>query len=179
MRQTLTILILILSFQNLFCQVDSALIILKSSSKIDTIAKIKISDFNTHFNKADLTPWTVLKDSGSYNAENLKTGFWKEFPIDTTALSSDKNIREKSALSETYKPQIVRCEGFYKNGKKEGDWSKCRASIRTEPFFWDIESTSKYKNNIKNGKEILFEPFSNDTLMVIIYQNGVPIKIIE
>ena len=170
---------MLLSFQNLFSQIDSALIILNDDLGVDTISKIKISDFYTHFYKADLKPWTVLKDSGSYNDENFKTGFWKEFPIDTSALNSERNIREKSALSEIFEPEIIRIQGVYQNGEKQGYWSKYRASIRTKPFFWDIESTSKYENNLKNGKEILFEPFTKDTLMIIIYKNGEPIKTIQ
>jgi len=60
MKRTFTILILFLSFHNLFCQVDSAVIILKTETQTDTISGFKISDAKTHFYKADLTPWTLL-----------------------------------------------------------------------------------------------------------------------
>ncbi len=180
MKLTYSILILFISFQNLFCQVDSAVIILESETGVDTISKFKVSDFKTHFYKADLTPWTVLKDSGEYNnRQNLKNGFWKEYPIDTTAINSERNIKEKSTISEIYNPAIVREEGNYSNGKKNGTWTKYSASIRTHPFFWHVESITEYKDNMKNGKEILFEPFSKDTLFIIIYNDDEPIKLIE
>jgi len=38
MKRTFTILILFLSFHNLFCQVDSAVIILKTETQTDTIS---------------------------------------------------------------------------------------------------------------------------------------------
>jgi hypothetical protein len=179
LKQSFTILLLVLSLQSLFCQIDSLIITLGNGNRVDTISKIKVSDFKTHFYKSDLTPWIVLKDSGCYNEQKVKNGFWREYPIDTTALMSKSNIREKSTLSKIFMPDIIRLEGLYLNGKKEGVWLRYSASIRTKPYFWNLVSTSEYKDNLKNGKEVLFEPFSNDTMMIIIYKNDVPIKIIE
>ncbi len=177
MKLLFTILITLLSFQNLFSQVDSAFIILDYGDKVDTISKFKISDFETHFYKADLTPWNALKDSGAYNEQNEKNGYWKEYPIDTSAVTYDKNVRQKSTKSELYNPPIVRTEGHYQNGAKDGIWYRYTANIRTKPYFWNLESITEYTDDVKNGKEILFEPFSTDTLMIIIYKNNEPIEV--
>ncbi|WP_319480973.1 hypothetical protein [uncultured Draconibacterium sp.] len=179
MKLAFTILILTLSFQNLFCQIDSAFIILKSESNIDTISKFEISKSKTHFYKADLTPWKILKDSGMFNAQNEKIGFWKEFPIDTTIIDSDDNIKVQNPNSKIFEPKIIRLEGNYKNGKKDGLWKEYIASIRSKPFFWDLNKTSEFENNLKNGREVWFEPFSKDTMMIFLYKNDEPIKQIK
>jgi hypothetical protein len=163
MKLTFIILILIFSFQNLFCQVDSAIIILKTESQIDTISKFKISETKTKNYKTDLTPWENLRTSGKFNAKNEKIGFWKEFPIDTTK----------------FEPDIIRLEGNYINGKKDGLWKEYIASIRSNPFFWNLNKTCLYQNNMKNGKEVWFEPFSKDTMMIFLYKNDEPIKQIK
>ncbi|WP_163712666.1 hypothetical protein [Mangrovibacterium lignilyticum] len=179
MRLTFTILILLLSFQNLFSQADSAFIVLDFGDHVDTIGKYKIPYSKTYYYKADLTPWATLKDSGSYNGQNEKIGFWREYPIDTTVLNSNTNIRTRTSLSEIYKPKIVKLEGKYLNGEKEGIWKKYSANIRTRPFFWSLETTTEYKDNMKNGEKIDFDPFSKDTTMIIIYKNDEPIKQIK
>jgi len=179
MKQSITILILFLSFQNIFCQVDSAVIILETDSHKDTISIIKISNTKTNYYKADLTPWKVLKDSGKYNGQKEKTGFWKEYPIDTLILSSENNIRKQTSISEIYKPKIIRREGNYINGKKDGQWKEYTASIRKNPFFWELGKMSEYRNDLKNGKEIWFEPFSKDTMMIFIYEDNEPVKQIK
>lgn len=179
MKQYLTILILILSFQNILCQVNKAVIVLETDSEKDTISIIKISETKTHYSKADLTPWTILKDSGEYNEQNYKYGFWKEYPIDTLILYSEKNIRKLSAISEVYEPEIIRHERNYKNGNKVGVWKEYNANIRMEPFFWNLNKTCEYADNMKNGKEVWFEPFSTDTMMIFIYKNDEPIKQIK
>ena len=179
MKLAFTILILTLSFQNLFCQIDSAFIILKTESNIDTISKFEISKSKTHFYKADLTPWEILKDSGMFNTQNEKIGFWKEFPIDTTIIDSDDNIKVQTSNSKIFEPEIIRLEGNYINGKKDGLWKEYIASIRSKPFFWNLNKTSEFQNNMKNGKEVWFEPFSKDTMMIFLYKNDEPIKQIK
>jgi len=39
-----------------------------------------------------------------------------------------------------------------------------------------LETKTEYKDNLKNGKEIWFDPFSKDTTMIIIYKNDKQIK---
>ena len=179
MKTTLTILIIFVSLQNIFCQVDKVTIILTSGDKIDTISQFKLSETKSHYYKADLSPWTVLKDSGAFNGQNEKVGFWKEYPIDTTILNHKDNIKELSTLSETYKPHIVKLEGKYLNGQRDGIWRKYSASLRTQPYFWVLDKTSEYEKNKKNGKEVFFKPFSNDTMMIFIYKDDEPIKQIK
>lgn len=179
MKTTLTILIIFVFLQNLFCQVEKVSIILTSGDKIDTISKFNISETQTHYYKADLSPWTVLKDSGAFNGQHEKVGIWKEYPIDTTALNSKDNVKEQSSLSEIYRPNIVKLEGKYINGQRDGIWKKYSANLRTQPYFWNLDVTSEYEKNQKNGKEVFFEPFTNDTMMVFIYKDNEPIKQIK
>src|ERR1035437_10353076 len=129
MKATVTILIIFVSLQNLFCQVDKMTIIQTSGDIIDTISQFKLSETKTHYYKADLSPWTFLKDSGAFNGQHEKVGFWKEYPIDTTILNHKDNSNELSTLSETYKPYIVRLEGKYLNGQRDGIWKKYSASL--------------------------------------------------
>ena len=170
---------MLLSYQNLLSQVDSALIIMQSEKQIDTISKFRLPEIKLHYYQADLSPWKCLKDSGSYNLQNEKHGYWIEYPIDTTILNSKSNVKIKSSISEVFKPEIIKYEGVYINGKKNGLWKKYSASIRTKPFFWSLDRTSEYQNNMKNGEEIWFEPFSKDTMMMFIYRNNEPIKQIK
>jgi len=107
---------MLLSYQNLFSQVDSVLMIMQSEEQIDTIIKYKLSEQKLHYYKADLSPWKCLKDSGSYNLQNEKHGYWIEYPIDTTILNSKSNVKIKSSISEVYKPDIIKYEGVYING---------------------------------------------------------------
>lgn len=170
------ILMILVSYQHLFCQVQKVSIILTSGD--DTISQFNVPE-TLHYYKADLSPWTVLKDSGAFNAQHEKIGFWKEYPIDTTVLNSKSNIKERSSLSEIYNPGIVRLEGNYINGQREGLWKKYSAGLRTEPYFWNLDKMSEYEKNKKNGKEIFFEPYSTDTMMIFIYKDSEPIKQIK
>jgi len=153
--------------------------ILKTKISTDTISRFKVTNLKTHYYQADLKPWTILKDSGTCNAQNVKDGFWKEYPIDTTALNSIKNIKIQSSKSEIYEPKIISLEGEYENVKKIGLWKEYTASIRSEHFFWSLSKINEYQNNVRNGREIWFEPFSKDTMMIFIYENGEPIKRIK
>ena len=179
MKLAFTILILIFSFQNLFCQVDSAVILLKTESHVDTISKFEISKAKTHYYKADLTPWENLKDNGKFDSQHEKIGFWKEYPIDTTIIHSANNIKEQTSVSKIFAPDIIRREGNYINGKKGGLWKEYVASIHSKPFFWNLNKTNEYQDNKKNGKEVWFEPFSKDTMMIFLYKDDEPIKQIK
>jgi len=176
MKTALTIFIFFVSLLSVFCQVEKVSIILISGDKIDTISQFKVSETQTHYYKADLSPWTVLKDSGAFNGQHEKVGFWKEYPIDTTALNSKDNVKEQTSLSEIYKPNIVKHEGKYINGQRDGIWKKYSANLGTQPYFWNLDVTSEYEKNKKNGKEVFFEPFSTDTMMIFIYKDDEPIK---
>jgi len=168
-----------MSFQTLFSQIDSVFIIIQTEERIDTVSKAKLSEIELHYYEADLSPWKCLKDSGSLNLQNEKHGNWIEYPIDTTILSSKSNVKTQSSIYKVFEPEIVKYKGEYINGKKSGLWKRYNAGIRTKPFFWSLDRTNEYQNNMKNGKEIWFEPFSKDTMMMFIYRDNEPIKQIK
>ncbi len=146
--------------------------ILKTNEKTDTIASFQPTDSALFFNSIDLTPWLNLKDSGTYNENKLKEGLWIEFPIDTSNVKIVKNLK----ANKIFEPEIVKWKGNYSSGTREGVWIIYSASLREKPYFWSKTRTTEYKNGVKNGVEVYFEPFSENILMKVIYLNGEPIE---
>lgn len=138
------------------------------------ISYYDLTGLKTYYSKVDLSPWIALKDSGVY-LDNLKDGLWIEYPIDTSIMESNTNIRNDSIKSYIYKPDINKQTGLYKSGKKDGRWSFYFQSKALNGWF--LDKVVDYKNGLKDGLEVKYMPWGIDTAMLVKYVLDEPIEL--
>jgi hypothetical protein len=126
----------------------------------------------TYYSKADLTPWVTLKDSGAYN-NGLKIGLWIEYPIDTSILISDNNIRNDTARSKVLKPKIAKELGMYFEGKRYGIWTIFTYDkvFKRNESTWELHKTIEYRNGLKEDKEIMYFPWGEPMSIITNKEN--------
>jgi len=128
---------------------------------------------NSYYSLVDLSNYEIYKDSGAYS-NGLKEGTWIEYPIDTSRLYFDNNIRNHPVKKEIYKPELVKIVGNYSEGKKYGEWYEYEKS----PISWYISRITEYKNNMKDGNETSFAMFG-DTIGVKLYKQGKWVRVVK
>ncbi len=159
-----------------FCQNKSAVVTLDSGEKIDTVAILNLDEYKNYYSKVNLSSWTNLQDSGSYDDNGFKNGHWIEYPIDTTLMDSESNIRNDSLKSEVYKPELIKITGNYINGEKDGNWKTYVPFGPEKNAWWKLQVSSEFKNGKKNGSELTYTLWANDTLTYTIYEMDIPIE---
>jgi antitoxin component YwqK of YwqJK toxin-antitoxin module len=132
-----------------------------------------LTDMKTFYSKVDISPWETLKDSGAYNAFGLKDGLWVEYPIDSSLLFSNYNIRNDSNRSDVLKPDIIKEIGSYSLGRREGIWTVYTYNkvFRGNERTWELYKTIEYKNDVKEGKEIMYFPWGEPMTIITNLRN--------
>ena len=159
-------------FISIFSQAQDVTLVLKVEDKIDTIFHSTMDNYETFYSSVDLTKWESLKDNGFIGENGFKQGKWIEYPIDTSILSKEYNIRNHPDKQEVYVPDLVKVTGNYLDGKKNENWEYYTGSGNTKMIFWTLGRTIEYKEDKKHGVEVLLKPFSKDTLIYNEYKNG-------
>jgi len=167
-----TFIVFTFIFISFLSQAQEVTITLNDGEKVDTVLHSKIDSYKTYYSSADLTMWENLVDSGFMDEKGLKQGYWVEYPIDTSILSEDYNLRNHPEKQEVYEPELVKLKGQYINNEKNGNWEYYTGIGNGKFAYWTLRETTEYKNNKKNGVEIRLIPFSKDTLIYIEYKNG-------
>ena len=166
------ILIFTFIFISIISRAQEVTITLNDGEKIDTIVHSNMDNYKTFYSTVDLSMWENLVDSGFVDENGLKQGDWVEYPIDTSILSKDYNLRNDPEKQEIYKPELEMLKGQYINNEKNGVWEYYTGTGSGKFVFWTLGVETEYENDKKHGVEVRLMPFSKDTLMYIEYKGG-------
>jgi antitoxin component YwqK of YwqJK toxin-antitoxin module len=136
----------------------------------DTSYHLNLDREKTYYASVDLSDWENLSDSGKVDNNGLKQGKWIEYPIDTTILKNENNIRNHPDKKEVYEPELVKAKGTYLNDKKTGKWKFYIGKNHGLFTTWQLDKSIEYKNGKKHGAEIHYNPYSKDTLIYREYK---------
>jgi len=151
-------------FISIFSQAQEVTVTLKDGEKVDTIIHSNMDNYKTFYSSVDLSTWEILADSGLVDENGLKQGDWVEYPIDTSILSKEYNLRNHPENQEVYEPELLKLKGQYINNEKNGIWEYYTGSGSGKFVFWTLGVTTEYVNDKKNGPEVRLMPFTRDTL---------------
>ncbi|PCJ83862.1 MAG: hypothetical protein COA57_10255 [Flavobacteriales bacterium] len=124
----------------------------------------------------------AISDSGFYDENNLKSGQWREYALDTFQSATDTTPAQLV---------IVKEQGLYVKGKKQGEWKVLMATDKQPSFYWELMGNASYADGKKHGWQKRYttdnqlvsqEYFANgklDSMSVFYYINGVPQLVIQ
>lgn len=122
----------------------------------------------------DTATMESLRDSGRYE-NGFKTGVWKEYTIDSSlmGLQTDVNFGNRSTQL-TFSATLIRSVGAYSNGKRNGIWTEYTTDNTQFPFSWRRTAEVNYTDGFKDGKEIQYQGYLQQTPFIIRnWTNGV------
>ncbi|MGE0090874.1 MAG: hypothetical protein AB7S50_15500 [Bacteroidales bacterium] len=151
MKRTLFLITLFISCelysQNIDNEIDQYLI------NIENPLKMEISDFNidtsTFVNKNN------LKSSGDIK-NAVKIGAWTEYSFNSWEFYESKDSKYEDPFNTIRKVEltILKEEGLYKNGKREGQWILSETNINENNANWIKTGVAEYRNGILSNKKI-------------------------
>lgn len=169
-RYAITFIIFLSPFKFLFGQ-SADVILAKNSEQLGYIVQW-FQDRSKPHSSLDSITMNSLKDGGRFE-NNHKIGVWREFTIDSSLMGVQTNVSFGNRTSQiTFDAKIIKSVGEYSNGQRNGLWTEYTTDNVRFPFYWRRRSEINFKNGLKDGKEILYQGYLDQSPLIVRSWSG-------